>query len=125
MAKILIVEDNFDNLTLVRILLEREGFQVVTAFDGEKGLEVARRDKPDLIALDLDMPVMDGWELLRQAQSDPDIRDIPIVVVTAHLMPGERNRVIEAGGAGYVSKPFKVRELVREFEKALGKAELS
>jgi len=121
MTTILIVEDNFDNLTLVRILLEREGYQVVTAFDGEEGLKVARRDMPDLIALDLDMPIMDGWELLRQAQSDPDIQDIPIVVVTAHLMPGERNRVIEAGGAGYVSKPFKVRELANEIQKALEK----
>ena len=120
MATILIVEDNFDNLTLVRILLEREGYQVITAFDGEEGLKVARREKPDLIALDLDMPVMDGWELLRQAKGDPDIQDIPIVVVTAHLMPGERNRVIEAGGVGYVSKPFKVRELANEIQKALG-----
>lgn len=119
MATILIVEDNFDNLTLVRILLEREGYQVITAFDGEEGLKVARREKPDLIALDLDMPVMDGWELLRQAKSDPEIQDIPVVVVTAHLMPGERGRVIEAGGAGYVSKPFKVRELAHEIQKAL------
>jgi CheY-like chemotaxis protein len=104
----------------VRILLEREGFQVVTAFDGAKGLEVARRDQLDLIALDLDMPVMDGWRLLRQVQSDPDIRDIPIVVVTAHLMPGERNRVIEAGGAGYVSKLSKSENWCMKSKKPWG-----
>ena len=119
MPKILIVEDNFDNLTLVRLLLEREGFQVITAFDGQEGMKIARSEKPDLIALDLDMPVMDGWEFLRQAKSDPDIQDIPVVVVTAHLMPGERNRVLEAGGAGYVSKPFKVKDLVNEIQKNL------
>ncbi len=119
MYKILIVEDNFDNLTLVRLLLEREGYQVITALDGEARLLLACSERPDLIALDLDMPVMDGWGLLRQAKSDPDIQDIPIIVVTAHLMPGERNRVLEAGGAGYVSKPFKVKDLVNEIQKNL------
>ncbi len=119
MPKILIVEDNFDNLTLVRLLLEREGFQVVTALDGKSGLEVARSERPDLIALDLDMPIMDGWEFLHQAKGDPDIQDIPIVVVTAHLMPGESNRVIEAGGVGYVSKPFKVKDFIYEIQKNL------
>lgn len=119
MPKILIVEDNFDNLTLARLLLEREGYQVVMALDGEEGLNLSRSEKPDLIVLDLDIPIVDGWELLRRAKSDPDIQNIPVVVVTAHLMPGERNRVLKAGGAGYVSKPFKVRELVNEIEKCL------
>ena len=119
MPKILIVEDNFDNLTLVRLLLEREGYQVVVALDGGKGLDLVRSEKPDLIALDLDMPVMDGWELMRKVKTDPDMQDIPIVVVTAHLMPGERSRVLKAGGAGYVSKPFKVRDLVNEIQKCL------
>ena len=119
MPKILIVEDNFDNLTLVRLLLEREGHKVLVAFDGEEGLDLACSERPDLIVLDLDMPVMDGWELLGKAKSDPDIQNIPVVVVTAHLMPGERNRVIKAGGAGYVSKPFKVGELVGEIQRCL------
>lgn len=121
MPKILIVEDNFDNLTLVRLLLEREGYQVITASDGAVGLELACSERPDLIALDLDMPVMDGWEFLRYAKSDPDIQSIPIVVVTAHLLPGERNRVLDAGGSGYVSKPFKVKELINEIQKNLPK----
>ena len=119
MPKILIVEDNFDNLTLVRLLLEKEGYDVVVAFNGSEGLKMACSEKPDLIALDLDMPVMDGWDFLRQAKSDPDLQDIPIVVVTAHLLPGERNRVLKAGGAGYVSKPFKVRELANEIQRCL------
>ena len=119
MMRILIVEDNFDNLTLVRLVLEREGFEVITAFDGVEGLNAAREGKPDLIALDFDMPIMDGWEFMRRAKTDPDIQDIPVVVVTAHLMPGERNRVIEAGGAGYVPKPFKVKDLVNEIRNNL------
>jgi CheY-like chemotaxis protein len=120
MTTILLVEDNFDNLTLVRILLEREGYEVVTALDGKKGLKAAHDSKPDLIALDLDMPVIDGWEFLHQAKKDPEMRDIPIVIVTAHLLPGERSRVIEAGAVGYISKPFKVNEFGDEIRKFLG-----
>lgn len=119
MTKILIVEDNFDNLTLVRLLLEREGYQVISAFNGEAGYQLACQEKPDLIALDLDMPVMDGWGFLKLVKSDADICNIPVIVVTAHLLPGERHRVIEAGGAGYVSKPFKVLHLVNEIKKNL------
>jgi CheY-like chemotaxis protein len=119
MKTILVVEDNFDNLTLVRLLLEREGYRVIPAGDGQEGLEIARQDTPDLIALDLDMPIMDGWTFIREAKADPAIRDIPIVVVTAHLMPGEHNRVANAGCAGYVSKPFKVAELINEIRRCL------
>ena len=119
MQTILVVEDNFDNMTLVRLLLEREGFRVIQASDGQDGLEVARREAPDLIALDLDMPIMDGWAFIREAKADPAIQNIPIVVVTAHLMPGERSRVIEAGCAGYVSKPFKIADLVGEIRRCL------
>lgn len=119
MQTILIVEDNFDNLTLVRLLLEREGYRVLQAYDGVQGLAVARREQPDLIALDLDMPVMDGWEFIRQAKADTALATIPIVVVTAHLLPGERGLVIKAGCAGYVSKPFKVKEFIGEIERCL------
>jgi two-component system, cell cycle response regulator DivK len=119
MQKILIVEDNFDNMNLVRLLLEREGYQVLQANDGLEGLDVARNNCPDLIALDLDMPVMDGWEFIHQAKADLALQSIPIVVVTAHLLPGDRNRVIEAGCSGYVSKPFKVKDLIGEIQRYL------
>jgi CheY-like chemotaxis protein len=119
MKKILIVEDNFDNMTLIRMLMEQEGFQILLAKDGKEGLEIALRDKPDLIALDLGMPVMDGWEFIRIAKSTLDIQEIPIVVVTANLLPGESHKVIDLGCAGYVSKPFKVQELVGEIRRCL------
>lgn len=119
MAKILIVEDNFDNLNLVRLLLEMEGYNVISALNGEEGLNLAYSEKPDLIALDLDMPIMDGWELLRRAKNDPEIKDIPIVVVTARLQPSESQRVLEAGGVGYVSKPFNVKNLISEIQNHL------
>ncbi|HBX70361.1 MAG TPA: two-component system response regulator [Chloroflexi bacterium] len=119
MQKILLVEDNFDNSTLVRLLLERNGFQVNAAENGAQGMLIAQKDKPNLILLDLDMPVMDGWTFIREFKADPDLREIPIVVVTAHLLPGERNLVIEAGCAGYVSKPFKVSDLLAEVRRCL------
>ena len=119
MRKILIVEDNFDNMNLISMLLEREGYQVLQACDGQQGLEVARQQTPDLIALDLDMPIMDGWEFVRVAKADEKLQSIPIVVVTAHLLPGERNRVLKEGCAGYVSKPFKVKDLVGEIQRCL------
>lgn len=119
MAKILIVEDNFDNLSLIRLLLEMEGHQVVIALNGEEGLDLVHSEKPDLIALDLHMPVLDGWEFLDHVKGDHEINDIPIVVVTAHLLPKEHDRVMEAGGAGFVSKPFKIKELVKEIQNCL------
>jgi CheY-like chemotaxis protein len=117
--KILIVEDNFDNSQLVQLLLEREKFEVFTAVNGKEGLEVARRERPDLIVLDLDMPVLSGWDMLKQLKDDPAIRDIRVVVVTAHLLPGERDKAVETGADGYVSKPFTVNELISEIKGCL------
>ena len=117
--KILIVEDNFDNSQLVQLLLKREKYDVLAAVNGEEGLELARNEHPALIVLDLDMPVMSGWDMLKKLKADPDIRNIRIVVVTAHLLPGERDRVVGAGADGYVSKPFTVKELVNEIKICL------
>jgi CheY-like chemotaxis protein len=119
--KILIVEDNFDNSQLVQLLLEREKFKISTAVNGKEGLEVARREHPDLIVLDLDMPVMSGWDMLQQLKADPAIRDTRVVVVTAHLLPGERDRAVEANADGFVSKPFTVNELVSEIKGCLNR----
>jgi two-component system cell cycle response regulator DivK len=118
-TKILIVEDNYDNSQLVQLLLKRENFEALSAVNGKEGLDVARSEQPDLIVLDLDMPVLSGWDMLKQLKDDPAIRDIRVVVVTAHLLPGERERALEAGANGYVSKPFTVSELIGEIRKCL------
>lgn len=117
--KILIVEDDLDNSSLIRLLLEIEDYAVMSAIDGEKGFDMAQRNHPDLIILDLDMPVLDGWGMIEKLKQNDQTRDIPIVVVTAHLMPNEREKVLRAGGNGYVSKPFRVRELIAEIKACL------
>jgi len=116
-SQILIIEDNFDNMILIKMILEREKFTVLSSKDGEEGLKIARSTPLDLIVLDLDLPMMDGWEVLREIKTDPAICDIPVIIVTAHLLPGERDKVLAAGGRGYVSKPFRVSVLVEEIMK--------
>ncbi len=118
-TKILIIEDNYDNLALMKLLLERWGKTVITAMDGHWGLKLARAEHPDLILLDIDMPVMNGWQVIHEVKQDPQLRHIPILVVTAHLLPNERKKVLAAGGDGYVSKPFRVPELLKEIENCL------
>ncbi len=117
--RILIVEDDFDNTTLVRLLLERERFDVISASNGQQGLDLVQETQPDLIVLDLDMPVMDGWGMLKELQSKTVTQDIPIVIVTAHLMPDERGKVFKAGGQGYVLKPYHAHDLVSEIMRCL------
>ena len=117
--KIIVIEDNIDNQNLLRLLIEREGYSVVTAINGQDGLNVIRQEQPDLIVLDLSMPVVDGWEMIELVKADPRIESIPIVVVTAHLQPGEKHKVFEAGCNGYVFKPFKSVDLIKEIETCL------
>ncbi|RME06400.1 MAG: response regulator [Anaerolineae bacterium] len=116
---ILIIEDDSDNTALLRLLLERQGYQVSLALNGEQGLQKVRSLYPDLVVLDLDMPVMDGWSVLREIKTDTHIRHIPVIVVTAHLMPDEKETVLQAGASGYVLKPFSVQGLVGEVERLL------
>ncbi len=115
-SQILIIEDNFDNMILIKMILERENFAVSSSKNGEEGLQLARSSSPDLIVLDLDLPVIDGWEVLKELKADPATQNIPVIIVTAHLLPGENDRVIAAGGSGYVCKPFRVTELVDEIK---------
>lgn len=106
-ARILLVEDNADNLELARYLLAASGYEVLLATDGAQGLAGARVHLPDLIVSDLQMPVMDGYALITQLRQDPVCRDIPIIAMTAFSMPGDEQRVIEAGFDGYLSKPIE------------------
>lgn len=109
--KILIVEDNEDSRELVVKVLRNKGYIMVEAVDGEEAIEKVVSEKPDLVLLDISIPKLDGYEVAKRLKSREDVKDIPIVAVTAHAMKGDREKVIAAGFEGYISKPVNVREL--------------
>lgn len=106
--RVLIVEDNVDNYELVRFLLERAGYHVLSAANGVEGVETTKRERPDLVLMDLSMPEMDGWKATAHLKSDETTRRIPVLALTAHTLPGDRKRAIDAGCDGYISKPINV-----------------
>jgi|TARA_B100000427_G_scaffold312995_1_gene304974 Response regulators consisting of a CheY-like receiver domain and a winged-helix DNA-binding domain len=114
MAKILIVEDNEMNRDMLSRRLERKGFAVVMAEDGQKGVEMSISESPDLILMDLSLPVMDGWQATTTIKSDDQTKNIPIIVLTAHAMAGDREKALDAGADEYDTKPI-------EFKRLLGK----
>jgi two-component system cell cycle response regulator len=105
-ARILVIEDNPANLDLMCYLLEAYGHRTYTAEDGAEGIAVARRERPDLILCDVQMPVVDGYEVARRIKAEPGLRTIPLVAVTALAMVGDREKVLSAGFDGYVAKPI-------------------
>jgi two-component system, cell cycle response regulator DivK len=111
-GRILIIEDNVDNLELVRFLLERSHYEVLPAFDGLDGLVAARKEKPDLILLDLSLPGMDGWSVASTLKADPETAFIPVVALTAHSLPSDRRRALESGCDGYLSKPLDIPNFI-------------
>ena len=106
--RVLLVEDNEDNFELVRFLLERAGFDVLGGRDGQEALEMAQKELPDLILMDLSLPGIDGWTAARQLKDDPNTTHIPLIALTAHTLPGDRKRAMESGFDGYISKPIDV-----------------
>jgi two-component system, cell cycle response regulator DivK len=106
--RVLLVEDNEDNFELVRFLLERAGFKVLAGHDGQEALEMARKELPDLILMDLSLPGIDGWTAARELKDDPNTTHIPLIALTAHTLPGDRKRAMESGFDGYISKPINV-----------------
>ena len=118
---ILIVEDNIDNYELVRFILERAGYDVFLAMNGRDGVAAARRQKPDLILMDLTMPEMDGWLATERLKADESTKSIPLYALSAHTLPGERKRALEAGCDGYVSKPIHMTGFLEMIEQALDK----
>jgi two-component system cell cycle response regulator DivK len=104
--KVLVIEDNEQNLYLVRFLLERSGFEVLAASDGPGGIEVARRATPDLILLDIQLPGMDGHAVARELRRIPSLAGTPIIAVTSYAMVGDRERCLEAGCTAYIEKPI-------------------
>src|SRR3712207_5806197 len=121
MAKILLVEDNEMNRDMLSRRLERKGYQVVMAVDGQAGVNMARSETPDLILMDMSLPVMDGWEATRQLKASPETQAIPIIALTAHAMSGDREKALEAGCDDYDTKPIELPHLLDKIEALLGK----
>jgi CheY-like chemotaxis protein len=119
MPKILYVEDNEDNVYMLKRRLERAGFEVVVAADGEQGLAVARDAPPDLILMDLSLPVLDGWEATRRLKGSEATRSIPVIALSAHAMPGDREKALEAGCDDYDAKPVKLPSLLAKIRALL------
>jgi two-component system, cell cycle response regulator DivK len=117
--KILIIEDNEQNLYLIKYILEKHGYETLSATDGQKGISLAVTDKPDLILLDIQLPLMDGYAVARKLHLNPDLGKIPIVAVTSYAMPGDRNKVLESGCNGYIEKPINPDTFVSQVEQHL------
>ena len=115
--RILVIEDNEENLVLMQLILERAEYEVLLANDGLQGLEIARKEQPDIILLDLAMPEMNGWEVAQNLKNNILTKDIPIIAVTAHSLPRDRTRAIDAGCETIISKPFQVSELIDEIKR--------
>ena len=109
--KVLIVDDNQDSRELVVKILKARGYQMIEAVDGEEALEKAIAEKPDLILMDRSLPKIDGYEVTRRLKGREEFKGIPIVALTAHAMTGDREKALEAGCDGYISKPIDVRSL--------------
>ena len=121
MTKVLLVEDNEMNRDMLLRRLTRRGFEVVSAVDGQQGLYMARSEKPDIILMDMSLPVMDGWEATRRVKSDGDTRNVPVIGLTAHAMSGDREKALEAGCDEYDTKPVEIDRLIGKIEQLLGK----
>ena len=116
MFKILLVEDNEMNQDMLSRRLARKGYQVVIAVDGQQGVEMARSEAPDLILMDLRLPVMDGWEATRRLRADGSTRHIPVIALTAHAMAGDREKALEVGCDDYDIKPVDLPRLHKKIQ---------
>ena len=122
MAKILLVEDNEMNRDMLSRRLARKGYEVVVAIDGQQGVEMARSETPDLILMDMSLPVLDGWEATRQLKTAPETQAIPVIALTAHAMAGDREKAVEAGCNDYDTKPIELPRLLEKIEALLVRA---
>jgi CheY-like chemotaxis protein len=120
MAKILYVEDNEDNVYMLRRRLAKHGYDMVVADDGAKGVEAAQRERPDLILMDLSLPVLSGWDAARKLKSADDTRAIPIIALSAHALEGERERALAAGCDEFETKPVDLARLLAKIERLKG-----
>ncbi len=121
MPKILLVEDNEMNRDMLSRRLQKRGYDVVLAEDGQQGVSLAQSEAPVLILMDMSLPVLDGWEATRQLKATPATRSIPIIALTAHAMAGDRERALEAGADDFDTKPIELTRLLEKIEALLAK----
>ena len=120
MTKVLLVEDNEMNRDMLSRRLIRRGYQVVFATDGQQGIDLARSERPDVILMDMSLPIIDGWEASRRLKADDATRNVPLIGLTAHAMSGDREKAIEAGCDDYDTKPVDLDRLIGKIERLLG-----
>jgi CheY-like chemotaxis protein len=121
MAKILLVEDNEMNWDMLSRRLGRRGYEVVVAVDGEQGVAMSRSEVPDLVLMDMSLPILDGWEATRQIKAAPETSEIPVIALTAHAMVGDKEKAMAAGCDDYDTKPIEFKRLLDKIEAALAK----
>jgi two-component system cell cycle response regulator DivK len=121
--RILVVEDQEDNRRIIRDLLASAGYEMIEAVDGEAGVRLAATERPDLILMDIQLPVLDGYEATRRIKADPELRAIPIIVVTSYALSGDDVKATEAGCDAYVAKPFSPRQLLSKIREILDKTD--
>jgi two-component system cell cycle response regulator DivK len=117
MKKVLVVEDNEQNLYLMRSILKKMGHQVIEARDGDAGVKRAIEEKPDLILMDIQLPILDGYEATKRIRATEATKDIPIIAVTSYAMVGDREKSLAAGCTAYIEKPIDPQSVMKEIEK--------
>ena len=122
MTRILYVEDNDDNVYVLKTRLTRAGYTVLIATDGAQALDLAATEKPDLIVMDLAMPVLDGWETTRRLKAAPATRAIPVIALSSHAMAGDREKALAAGCDDFDTKPVEIKRLLGKIESVLGRS---
>lgn len=120
MQRVLIIEDNEDNMKLITFILERHGYRTLRAETGREGIEQVRREKPDLVLLDIQLPDMDGIEVLKAIRCSEADGDLPIIAVTSYAMSGDRQHLMDAGCNGYIEKPINPQTIVDEIRRYAG-----
>ncbi len=121
MAKVLVVEDNEMNRDMLSRRLQRRGYDVVMSVDGEDGVSKARSESPDIILMDMDLPVLDGWAATQMLKASPETQSIPVIALTAHAMAGDREKALDAGCDDYDTKPVEFARLIQKIETLLSK----
>ncbi len=121
MAKILLVEDNEMNRDMLSRRLIRKGFEIVMALDGAQGVAMAQSESPDLILMDMSLPVMSGWDATRSLKANPETKAIPVIALTAHAMAADRDQAMQAGCDDYDTKPIELTRLLEKIESLLSR----